>query len=72
MENTTQQLLTQLSLVSFLLDIGNQCRPGSDAAICSVWLGSPLFAYRMFYWNLNKNEKHLPTILATEKDWSKW
>ena len=46
--------LTRISLVSFLRDIGKQCRPRSDAAESGVWAGSPLFAYRKFNQNLNK------------------
>ena len=45
--------LTHISLVSFLWDIGKQCRSRSYAAERGVWKGSLLFAYRMFYWNLN-------------------
>ena len=41
--------LTHISLMFFLWDIGKQCRLRSDTAECSVWSGSPLFAYRMFY-----------------------
>ena len=33
---------------------------------------SPLFADRMFYKNLIKNEKYNPTTLKLEMDQSKW
>ena len=39
-------------------DIGKQCRPRSDAAERGAWSGSPLFAHRMFYKKLNKNEMY--------------
>ena len=45
--------LTHISL-AFLRDIGKQSRPRSDAEECGICSGSPLFAYRMFYYNLNK------------------
>ena len=62
--------LTNISLASFLWDIGKQWRPRSDAAKHGVWSGSPLFAYmnRMFYQNLNKNKKYQSTTLKTEMD----
>ena len=60
--------LTHLSLVSLLWDIGKQWRPRADAAERAVWSGSPLFAYRMFYYNLNNDEKYLPTPLKFEID----
>ena len=41
--------LTHISLASFLCDIGEQCRPSSDAAKSCIQSGSPLFAYIMFY-----------------------
>ena len=41
--------LTHISIASFLLDIGKQCIPRSDATERGVCSGSPLFAYRMFY-----------------------
>ena len=47
-------VLTHIRLASFLWDIGKQCRARSDAAKCGVWSGSPLFAYKRLYWNLNK------------------
>ena len=59
-----------ISPVSFLWDIAKPCRPRPDAAECGVWLGSQLFAYRIFYQNLNKNEKYHPTTITTEMDWS--
>ena len=40
------EILTHISLVSFLCDIGKQCKTRSDAANRGVSLGSPLFAYR--------------------------
>ena len=39
---------------------------------CAVWSGSPLLAYRMLYWNKNKNEKYQPTPRKMEMDWSNW
>ena len=36
--------LTHLCLASHERDIGKQCRPRSDAAECSIWSGSVLFA----------------------------
>ena len=54
-------LLTHVSIASFLWDIGNQCRTGS-----------PLFAYRCFFYNLNKNEKYHPTTLKLEMDSSNY
>ena len=50
--------LTRISQASFSWDIGKKCRPRSDAAERGVWSGTPLFVYRMFYQNLNKNEKY--------------
>ena len=44
----------------FLWDLGKQWRPRSDTAICGIWSGSPLFVYRLFYRNLNKNGKIPP------------
>ena len=41
-----RQLLTHISLASFLWDIGKQCKTRSNAAKRGVWSGSPLFAYR--------------------------
>ena len=64
--------LTHTSLASFLWVIGKQCKPRPDAAECGIWSGSPMFAYRMFYQNLNKNENYDPTTLKTEMDWSDW
>ena len=52
----------------FLWDIGKQCKTRSDAAERGVWSGSPLFAYRSFFLNLNKNEKYHPKTLKTEKE----
>ena len=46
--------LNHISLVSFLWDIGKQCRPRSGATERGVWSGSPLFAYRTCGLNLNK------------------
>ena len=45
-----------LSLAFFLWDIGKQWRPRPDAALCGAWSGSPLFAFRIAYQNLNKDE----------------
>ena len=59
-------------LAAFLWDIDKQYRPRSDAAECSVWSGSQLFAYGMIYQNSNKNEKYHPTTLKMEMDWSNW
>ena len=33
---------------------------------------SQQFAYRMLYYNLNENEKYLPTTIETKMDWSNW
>ena len=41
-------VLTQISLASFLWDIGKQCRPRSDAAERGVWWGSTLFFQKIF------------------------
>ena len=41
--------LTYISLASFLLDIGKQWMPRSDATERGVWSGYPLFAYRIEY-----------------------
>ena len=49
--------LTHISLASFLWDISKKCKTRSDAAKCGVRSGSPLFAYRSFFENVNKNEK---------------
>ena len=62
--------VTHINLASFLWRIGKQYRPGSEAAECGVWSGFPLFAYRKFYQNLDKNEKLNPITLKTEMDWS--
>ena len=56
----------------FLWNIGKRCRPWSDAALRDVWSWSPQFAYKMFYWNLNKNEKYHLTPLKFETDSSYW
>ena len=40
--------LTHISLASLLWDIGNQCRPRSDAALSNIWSRSSLFAYKNF------------------------
>ena len=63
--------LTHIRLASFLWDLANSAdldqmpqRAASDQG------RSPLFAYRMFYQNLNKIEKYHPTSLKTEMDWS--
>ena len=58
--------LTHLSVTLFLWDIDKHCRSRSDAAECGIWCGSPLFAYRMCYQNLNKDEKYHPTSLKME------
>ena len=55
-------LLTNISLASLLWDIGKQHRPRSDAAERGLWSGSPLLAFRIFYWNLNKIKKYHLTI----------
>ena len=65
-------VLTHISLASFFLDLDKQCRPRSDATECGVWSGSPLFAYKMFYENSNKNVKYHPRTLKTGTDWSSW
>ena len=49
-----------LSLASFLWEIGKQCRHRPNAAERGIWSASPLFAYIMVYWNLNRNEKYHP------------
>ena len=54
----TASPFTQISLASFVYDIGKQCIPRSDATESGVWSGSPLFTYRLSYKNLNKNEKY--------------
>ena len=38
------EILTHLSLASYKMDIGKQCRPRSDAAERGVWSGSTLSA----------------------------
>ena len=53
-------ILTFINLASFLWDKGKQWRPRPDATERGVWSGSPLFAYRMLYQNLNKNENYHP------------
>ena len=63
------QTLTNLSLASFLWDICKQWIPRLDAAQFGVWSGSPLFAYRMFYQHLNKDENCYSTTIQTEIDW---
>ena len=65
-------LLIHISLASFLWDIAKQPKPRSDAAEWGVWSGSPLFAYRIFYYNLNKSEKYHSTNLKREMDWSNY
>ena len=50
-------LLTQMSLTSFLWDIGKQCRPRSDAASCGVWSGSSLFLTGFSITNRRKMKK---------------
>ena len=62
--DATFYILTRISLSSFLCDIGKQCRPRSDAAFCSIWSGSPLFAYRKFYQNWIKIEN------ITQQPWN--
>ena len=64
-------ILTNISLASFLWDKGKLRKPRSDAAERGVWSGSPLFAYRMFYWNFNENVKYHQTTHKTEMDWTK-
>ena len=64
--------LTHISLASFLWDIGKQGRSRPDAAELGVWSGSPLFAYRMVFQNLNKNKNYHPVTLTREVDWSYW
>ena len=61
---------THISLASFLWDLGTQCRPRSHATERGVLSGSPLFANKQFFQNLNKIEKYHPTSLKTEMDWS--
>ena len=56
-------IFNHISLVSFLWDIGKQCKSRSDATEGGVWSGFPLFVYRKFYRYLNKNEKQHPTTL---------
>ena len=60
--------LTRISFPSFLWDKGKQYRPRSDAAQRGVWSGSPLFAYRMYFQNLNELETYYPTTLKFETD----
>ena len=48
-----------------LWDIGKPCRPRSDATERAIWSGSPLFAYRMIYQNLNKN------VNTTKQPWKR-
>ena len=62
--------LTHLSLGSFLWDIYKQYRPRSDVAECGVGSGSPIFANRVYYYNLNKNEKYDLTTLKLEMNLS--
>ena len=66
------QTLTNLSLTSFLWDICKQWISRLDAAQFGVWSGSPLFAYRMFYQHLNKDENYHSTTIQTEIDWPNW
>ena len=63
------QTLTNLSLASFLWDICKQWIPRLNAAQFGVRSGSPLFAYRMFYQHLNKDENYHSTTIQTEIDW---
>ena len=65
-------ILTHISLASHFWDKGKQCRPRSDAAECSVWSGSTLFAYRNFYLKWNENEKVHRTPLNLEMDSLNW
>ena len=44
-----QSCLTHISIASFLLDIGLQCKTRSDAAKRGVLSGSTMFAYRSFF-----------------------
>ena len=60
--------LTHISISSFLWDKGKQCRPRSAAAEHGAWSGSLLFACRMFYELMNKNEKYHPTPLSLSHD----
>ena len=53
-----------------LWDIGKQCIPRSDAAKFGFWLGSPLFAYRVSYWNLDKNIKKNHTQQPLKWKWT--
>ena len=53
-------VLTHISLASHFWDIGKQCRPTSDAAECSFWSESSLFANRNIYWNRIKITKSTP------------
>ena len=63
-------VLTHISLASFLWDVGKQCRPRPERG---VWSGSTLFAYRLFYQDLNKNRKqNHQTTPKMEMDWSNW
>ena len=55
--------LTHIRLVSCLWDIGKQCKTRADAVKRGVWSDSPVFAYRSFFWNLNKNAKYHPATL---------
>ena len=67
--------ITNISLVSFCATYTNSAdqdqapqSAASDQGLHRMFTG--LQAYRMFYQNLNKNEKHHPTTLKTEMDWS--
>ena len=59
-DNTLYEQWTHLNLASFLWDISHQCATRSDAAICGVWSDSALFAYRMYFYDLNEVENYNP------------
>ena len=61
-----------MCLASHKWDLGKQCRSRSDAAFCSVWFGSTLFAYRNLYSKLNQNEKVHQKPLKFEMHSSNW
>ena len=53
----------------FLWDIGKQWKTRSYAA---VWSGFTLFAYKMYFYNLNEIETYHPTTLTLEINSSNW
>ena len=59
-------MLTHLSLVSFLWDIGKQYSLRCGAAECGVPSGAILFAKRIFIQNVHKNLKSLLIPLKTK------